>query len=56
LSTHIVEAIEETCDLIGVLNNGNLIFNGNINEFKEQMNAKKLEVAYMNLLKGGKKK
>jgi ABC-2 type transport system ATP-binding protein len=59
LSTHIVEDIEETCSVIGILNNGDLIFNGNINEFKEKMNAKKLEAAYMNLLKteiGGKKK
>ena len=52
LSTHIVEDIEETCGVIGILHNGNLAFNGNINDFKENMNADKLETAYMKLLKG----
>jgi len=52
LSTHIVEDIEETCSEIGILHNGGLTFNGNINDFKEKMKADKLESAYMNLLKG----
>jgi ABC-2 type transport system ATP-binding protein len=53
LSTHIVEDIEETCSEIGILHNGSLAYNGNINNFKEKMNGDKLESAYMNLLKGG---
>lgn len=56
LSTHIVEDIEETCRVIGILNNGSLVFNGDINTFKKNMNADKLETAYMKLLKGGKVK
>jgi ABC-2 type transport system ATP-binding protein len=56
LSTHIVEDIEETCGVIGILDNGNLVFDGSIGAFKEQMKSTKLETAYMNLLKGGKRK
>ena len=53
LSTHIVEDIEETCSEIGILRNGSLAFNGNIENFKDKMNGDKLESAYMNLLKAG---
>jgi len=53
LSTHIVEDIEETCLNIGILHEGNLVFNGNISDFRNKMNADKLESAYMNFLKGG---
>jgi ABC-2 type transport system ATP-binding protein len=54
LSTHIVEDIEETCSEIGILHEGQLVFNGNVNDFKKKMKADKLESAYMNLLRGGK--
>lgn len=53
LSTHIVEDIEETCAEIGILHEGRIVFNGNLNAFKEKMNADKLETAYLNLLRGG---
>ena len=53
LSTHIVEDIEETCSKIGILHNGILAFNGNIDDFKNKMNEDKLESAYISLLKGG---
>jgi len=53
LSTHIVEDIEETCSKIGILHGGQLVFNGDIDDFKDKMKTDKLESAYMNLLTGG---
>lgn len=45
LSTHIVEDVEKTCETIGVLNQGKLIYNGSLQEFIGSEPG--LEEAYM---------
>ena len=40
ISTHIVEDIESTCNNICILDNGNVIFVGTINELKSLANGK----------------
>ena len=46
LSTHICEDIEATCDRVGVLAGGRIIFDGAPDELFERHNADTLEVAY----------
>ncbi|WP_334074467.1 MULTISPECIES: ABC transporter ATP-binding protein [Paenibacillus] len=50
LSTHIVEDIEKTCQKIAVLDQGQIIFQGLLQDFIG--NEKNLEDAYMNLMGG----
>lgn len=37
-STHVLEVAEKICDRIGVINNGELLFVGNLSELKTTMN------------------
>ena len=39
-STHILEIAEKLCDRIGIINNGNLIFVGTLDEMREKFNKK----------------
>ena len=50
LSTHIVEDIEKTCEKIAVLNKGELIYNGTLNDYIGE--EKNLEDAYMKKMGG----
>jgi ABC-2 type transport system ATP-binding protein len=46
-SSHILSDIEEICNRIGVLHQGELIFVGKASEFKEKFKAKTLERAFL---------
>lgn len=54
LSTHDVNDAEHLCNNIGVLNNGELAFCGNVSELKDMMNTDTLEKAYLNIVNGDK--
>ena len=49
LSTHIISDIEDCCDQIGVLQRGNLLFQGTADQLKEQTHTENgtLEEAYL---------
>lgn len=48
LSTHIVSDIESTCQRVGVLNKGLVVFNGNIKDLKGKAEGKVWEVEIFN--------
>lgn len=52
LSIHDVNDIEHLCNHIGILNNGELAFCGNVSELKDLMSADTLEKAYLNMING----
>lgn len=48
-STHIVEDIESTCNKLAILNEGNLIFNGNLSTLLDLAKGKLWECSFPNL-------
>ncbi len=44
ISTHIVEDIEATCDQVGVLNKGKLLYNGDISSMRNRAKGKVYEI------------
>jgi ABC-2 type transport system ATP-binding protein len=50
-SSHILADIEEICDTIGVINNGNLIYEGNSQKFMENFPAKNLEESFLKAIR-----
>ncbi len=53
ICTHMTDFAEDVCDVIGILNEGQLIMQGSPNEIIKQMDARDLEDAYLKIV-GGK--
>jgi ABC-2 type transport system ATP-binding protein len=49
-SSHILSDIDEICDRIGVIHNGNLCFIGTPNDFKGKMSETSLEQAFLRVI------
>ena len=55
-STHILDVAEKLCDRIGIINKGELLFVGTIEEIKEELKENKsLEELFMEIMKNDKK-
>jgi ABC-2 type transport system ATP-binding protein len=54
-SSHILADIEEICDRIGILHNGNIIYLGKPEEFMTKMKAATLERAFLAALEAQEK-
>lgn len=51
-STHILEIAERLCDKVGIINEGNVIFNGSMDELKSKFGENKtLEEIFINIVK-----
>ncbi len=51
-STHILEIAERLCDRVGIINEGNIIFTGTMNELKNKFGENKtLEEIFINIVK-----
>ena len=51
-STHILDVAEKLCDRIGIINNGELLFVGTINEMRNELKENKsLEELFMEITK-----
>jgi ABC-2 type transport system ATP-binding protein len=48
LSTHILPEVEMVCDRVQIINQGDLVFNGSIEELKKQRRGNKLLVGFNN--------
>lgn len=46
-STHIIEIAEKVCDRIGIINDGVLVIEGNVEEIEDKVNAGSLEEALL---------
>ena len=53
-SSHILSDIDEICDRIGVIHNGNLCFIGTPKAFKEKMSEASLEQAFLRVIEADK--
>lgn len=54
-STHILDIAEKLCDKVGIIDNGELVYTGNIENLKEKyLNEKSLEDIFMKIIKGEK--
>ena len=53
-SSHILSDIDEICDRIGVIHNGNLCFIGTPKAFKEKMSEASLEQAFLRVIEAKK--
>ncbi len=53
ICTHMTDFAEDVCDVIGILNEGQLIMQGSPNDIIDQMDARDLEDAYLKIV-GGK--
>ena len=55
-STHILDVAEKVCDRIGIINEGQIIFVGTVEEMKQQLKEQKsLEELFMEIIKNDKK-
>ncbi len=52
LTSHYLEEIEALCDRIAVIHKGNIIFEGKIEEMKEQTQKENIEDAFIALIEG----
>lgn len=52
LTSHYLEEIEALCDRIAVIHKGNIIFEGKIEEMKEQTQKENIEDAFITLIEG----
>lgn len=52
LTSHYLEEIEALCDRIAVIHKGNIIFEGKIEEMKEQTHKENIEDAFIALIEG----
>ncbi len=52
-STHVLEVAEKLCDRIGIINKGNLIYLGTVEDLKKTYSDLTLEDIYINLINNG---
>lgn len=50
-STHVLEVAEKLCDRIGIINKGKLVYEGTMNEIKEQYKGLSLEEIFLEITK-----
>ena len=53
LSSHILADLDELCDRIGILHQGNLAYDGTPADLKRQANTQSLEQAFLGVIEGG---
>lgn len=51
VSTHTLSLAEEICDEIGIMNKGNLVYSGNIDNLREKMAKQNLEDLFLEITK-----
>ncbi|MHA2031982.1 MAG: hypothetical protein ACW99Q_21635, partial [Candidatus Kariarchaeaceae archaeon] len=49
ISSHILPIVEELCDRIGIINNGQLLTVGTIDDIKKQTQTSTLEEAFISI-------
>ena len=48
-TTHYMEEIERLCKRIAILNKGEIIYSGNVSDFKSKLDSKTLELGFLDL-------